>query len=119
MEQIAILPPIPTATMQGAGDLASGFVSMAAERPSGGGYAVGAFGSLFADEPSSGRFIADEIVLKSVDVELDVDKSLNRTVARVKDRETGEVLSQFPAEAVLNNARAIRDLLAKQLDIEV
>lgn len=119
MEQIAILPPTPTAAIQGAGDLASRLASLAAERPTGGAYALDTFRSSFADESAAGRSVADEIVLKSVDVELGVDKSLNRIVAKVRDRETGEVLSQFPAEAVLNNARAIRDQLAKQLDIEV
>lgn len=119
MDPTSILPPIPTAAPRGASDLSPGPASSPARPASGSGFAVKSFDALFGGSSAGGRSVADEIALKNVKVELDIDKSLNRVVATVRDPETGEVLNQFPAETVLNNARAIRDLLAKQLDIEV
>ena len=39
-----------------------------------------------------------------------IDPTLNRTVVRVTDRETGEVIRELPPESMLRVARSIEDL---------
>lgn len=124
MEQISILPSTYTASGLGTNGLANdragvllrtvdfqdGFRTAAAEEGS---------APQPADTPFSDEAGIDEVAFNAVSVELNYDKSTNRVVAIVKDRETGEVLSQFPSEAILHDARGVRELLQRQLDMRV
>ena len=115
MDQLSILPPSYTAAASGADRLAQGPGDGAA-RPTaaqGSGFAVRSMEALFGSSRS------DSVALNAVKIELDVDESTNRVVATVTDRESGAILNQFPAEAILENARGIRELLARELDLKV
>ncbi len=114
MDQLSILPPSYTAAASGADRLAPGQGDAAARAAAqGSGFAVRSMEALFGKDRS------DSVALTGVKIELDVDESTNRVVATVTDRESGEVLNQFPAEAILENARGIRELLARELDLKV
>lgn len=53
-----------------------------------------------------------------VRVSLAVDKEHNRVIARVIDKESGELILQIPSDQVLRNAAAIRDLLGAALNTQ-
>lgn len=112
METLSILPPTPPAAAPGASTLPAGQAKAAAREP---GFAVKSLEKLLAADGAP----RDQVSLTTVKVELDVDKPTNRVVATIRDRATGEVLNQFPAEAILRDARGIRELLARELDVRV
>ncbi|MEX0760169.1 MAG: flagellar protein FlaG [Tistlia sp.] len=115
MEHLSILPPTSTAAASGASLLPHGQAAPAQRPAPDGGFAVKSLESLSGAEGPP----RDEVALTSVKIELDVDEPTRRVVAVVRDRETGEVLNQFPAEAILRDARGIRELLARELDMKV
>jgi flagellar protein FlaG len=55
---------------------------------------------------------------RPVRVNLDIDEATNRVIAKVTDRETGELVRQIPAEELLRNAAGIQELLALSLDVK-
>ena len=57
--------------------------------------------------------------LAGVRVSLTVDKDSNRVVARVIDKDTGEVKYQVPSEKLMRSAAALREFLGAALDTQV
>lgn len=110
MEPLSIQPPVQPAAARGAPDPLAAQAG-APGRPET-GFSVKSLDRLLGEA-------VDPVELTSVKIQLDVDDSTKRVVATVFDRETGEVLNQFPAEAILENARGIRELLVRELDIRV
>lgn len=115
MEALSILTPAPPAAAYGANHPPAGQASGAPRRAAAEGFAVTSLEKLL----EAGAATQDQVALTSVKVELAIDKPTNRVVAIVRDRESGEVLNQFPAEAILRDARGIRELLARALDMKV
>lgn len=113
MEALSILTPAPPAAAYGANHPPAGRASAAPRLAE--GFAVTSLEKLL----EAGAATQDQVALTSVKVELAIDKPTNRVVAIVRDRESGEVLNQFPAEAILRDARGIRELLARALDMKV
>ena len=59
--------------------------------------------------------------LKSADVgkvrvALAVDENSNRVIAKVYNKETGELVRQIPTDEVLRNAALIRELLGESMN---
>lgn len=55
---------------------------------------------------------------RSIQVNLDIDEATNRVVAKLLDRETGELVRQIPADELLRDAAGVRELLAVNVDIK-
>ena len=67
------------------------------------------------------RAVVEAAGLKSADVgkvrvALAVDEESNRVIARVFDKETGELVRQIPTDEVLHNAALIRELLGESMN---
>ncbi|SMF67794.1 FlaG protein [Tistlia consotensis] len=116
MDTTSILTPSHTAAAQrGAYHLpAAGPAQGAARAAVGHGFAVKSMDQLLGSDAA-----VDEVAFTQVRVELNYDKSSQRTVVTVLDPDTGDVLNQFPAENILRSARDLRELLARKFDMKV
>lgn len=116
MDTGSILPQSHTAAPHGAHHLpGSGQAGGDARAASGHGFAVKSLDKLLGGDSGT----TDEVTFSQVRVELGFDKEAHRTVITVLDPDTGDVLNQFPAENILENARHLRDLLSRQIDMKV
>lgn len=56
---------------------------------------------------------------KNVRLQIDVDEEASRFVYRSINRDTGEIVRQFPSDELLNVIRTIRDIAGLTLDVDV
>ena len=84
----------------------------------GGGFALQSFDRLLEVAASRLAENANRNEPRPVRINLDIDEATNRVVAKVTDKETGELMRQIPAEELLHNAAGIRELLALSLDVK-
>ena len=60
------------------------------------------------------RELVEQVRPALKDLELEVDDTADRFVVRIRDRETGEVLSQIPSEDLLELARSLKAIRDNQ-----
>ena len=57
-------------------------------------------------------------VMKS-ELKFEIDRDLNMIIVKIKDKDTGEIIRQIPAEVVVKLAKAIEEFLGVILDERV
>lgn len=75
-----------------------------------------------AEEPTAGKLVEPvnriNEVMRAYGIEFHINEYDNRTVTRIVDRESGEVIRQIPSEEVLRIAESLSELQGRLIRLE-